>query len=122
MVELTREGIEFLKSSESLELTRPMTAPATRDKHRSGEIECDEALFERLRGLRKQLADERGVPPYIVFSDVALRQMARHYPQNEADFGKINGVGEKKLAEFGETFMEAVAEHLESYPLHNFHG
>jgi ATP-dependent DNA helicase RecQ len=122
VVELTREGIEFLKSSESLELTRPMTAPATRDKHRSGEIECDEALFERLRGLRKQLADERGVPPYIVFSDVALRQMARHYPQNEADFGKINGVGEKKLAEFGETFMEAVAEHLESYPRHNFHG
>ena len=43
--------------------------------------------------LRKTLADERGVPPYIVFSDVALRQMARNYPQSEAEFLRISGVG-----------------------------
>ena len=120
VLDLTGEGVKFLKSSETLELTRPMAVPAGGGRKRSGEIECDEGLFESLRGLRKQVADERGVPPYIVFSDVALRQMARYYPQTEAEFSQINGVGEKKLAEFGEIFMEAVTQHLESYPRHQF--
>ena len=53
-----------------------MTAPETK-AHLAGEIACDEVLFERLRVLRKKLADERDVPAYIIFSDVALRQMAR---------------------------------------------
>ena len=57
-------------------------APTEPAKHRVGEIACDEVLFDKLRGLRKQLADERGVPPYIIFSDVSLRQMARFYPAN----------------------------------------
>src|SRR5439155_1388661 len=76
----------------------PAPGPA---EHRAGEIGCDEALFEKLRQLRKQLADQQAVPPYIIFSDVALRQMARFYPQSEADFARISGVGEKKLREFG---------------------
>ena len=58
-------------------------------------------LFDRLRRLRKKLADERSVPAYIIFSDVSLRQMARYYPTNESEFARINGVGERKLAEFG---------------------
>lgn len=82
----------------------------------TGEITCDEALFEKLRVLRKRLADERGVPPYIVFSDVALRQMARIYPVSEREFVRISGVGERKLAEFGQTFMGEVARYLETYP------
>ena len=60
------------------------SAPRNRRRIASGEIACDEALFERLRQLRKRLADERGVPPYIVFSDVSLRQMARDYPGQRA--------------------------------------
>ena len=81
---------------------------------RAGEITCDEVLFERLRGLRKQLADERMVPPYIVFSDVALRQMARFYPANEGEFARISGVGDKKLREFGGLFLRAIAAHLQT--------
>jgi ATP-dependent DNA helicase RecQ len=65
-----------------------------------------------LRQLRKQLADERAVPPYIVFSDVALRLMARDYPASARDFARISGVGEKKLREFGAAFLAAIAEHL----------
>ena len=61
-------------------------------------------LFDKLRALRKQLADERAVPPYIIFSDVSLRQMARFYPASERDFSRISGVGERKLREFGERF------------------
>ncbi len=90
-----------------------MSAPEPA-KQRAGAIACDEALFEKLRQLRKQLADERGVPPYIVFSDVALRLMARHYPQSEREFSRISGVGEKKLREFGAAFLAEVAGHLQT--------
>jgi ATP-dependent DNA helicase RecQ len=117
--ELTDEGRAALKSRQKIMLTRPVTALAPA-KHRAGEISCDEALFEKLRQLRKQLADERGVPPYIVFSDVSLRQMARLYPQNEAEFSRISGVGEKKLREFGVTFMAEIAAHLRSNPRQAF--
>ena len=66
--------------------------------------------------LRKQLADERAVPPYIIFSDVSLRQMARFYPANEKDFSRISGVGERKLREFGDVFLREIAAHLQSNP------
>src|SRR5207247_1633585 len=79
-------------------------------------LECDETLFERLRALRKRLADERDVPAYVVFSDVALRQMAREYPSNERDFSRISGVGSTKLREFGAIFPREIAEHLKSSP------
>ncbi len=113
ILELTDAGRAALKSRQKITLTKPVSAPpAMADKHRAGEIACDEGLFEKLRTLRKELADARGVPPYIVFSDVALRQMARHYPANEAEFARINGVGEKKLREFGARFMHEIAAHL----------
>jgi ATP-dependent DNA helicase RecQ len=84
--------------------------------HRAGEIACDESLFERLRLFRKRLADERNVPPYIIFSDVSLRQMARDYPADQREFARISGVGEKKLAEFGALFLAEIAAHLQTNP------
>jgi len=115
IVELTPEGRAALKARQKITLTRPVAAPEPA-KHRAGEIGCDEALFEKLRQLRKRLADEQGVPPYIIFSDVALRQMARFYPQNEGDFARISGVGEKKLREFGGVFMAEINSHLGANP------
>jgi ATP-dependent DNA helicase RecQ len=113
--EVTEAGRAALKSRQKIMLTRPMTAPEPA-KHRAGEIACDEALFERLRQLRKQLADERGVPPYIIFSDVALRQMARFYPEQDTEFSRISGVGEKKRRELGTVFMAEISAHLQSHP------
>ena len=113
-LELTPAGRAALKQRTPIQLTRPMQAPAP-EQHRAGEIACDEVLFDRLRELRKRLADERGVPPYIVFSDVALRQMARFYPRDAREFSRISGVGEKKLAEFGTVFLADIAEHLRTH-------
>jgi ATP-dependent DNA helicase RecQ len=113
--EITPEGRTWLKERKPIQLTKPMQVAPAKVSH-TGEITCDEALFEKLRVLRKRLADERGVPPYIVFSDVALRQMARIYPVSEREFVRISGVGERKLAEFGQTFMGEVARYLETYP------
>jgi ATP-dependent DNA helicase RecQ len=110
-LDLTNEGMAALKQRKPVKLTRPMKGPAP-VAHLSGEISCDEPLFERLRGLRKRLADERGVPPYIVFSDVALRQMARVYPANESEFSRISGVGDRKLHEFSAVFLAEIAAHL----------
>jgi ATP-dependent DNA helicase RecQ len=112
---LTDEGHAVLKQRKSVTLTKSVTAPEP-IAHRVGEIACDEGLFERLRELRKRLADERDLPAYIIFSDVALRQMARDYLENERDFAGISGVGEKKVREFGEAFLTEIALHLATNP------
>src|SRR5258706_7482468 len=89
-----------------------MAKAATKEaQRRAEEVSCDEGSSERLRRLRKRLADERGVPLYIVFSDASLRQMAREYPSNEAEFGQISGVGEQKLKRFGKVFLSAIAKY-----------
>ena len=111
VLELTHDGLAALKQRRKVTLTKPVTAPEPK-VHRAGEIACDEVLFDRLRKLRKQLADERNVPAYIVFSDVALRQMARDYPASEREFARITGVGEKKLREFGDVFLAEIAAHV----------
>jgi ATP-dependent DNA helicase RecQ len=117
VVEITKAGLAALKSRQKITLTKPVAAPEPdQEKHRIGEIACDEALFEKLRALRKQLADERSVPSYIIFSDVALRQMARFYPASDKDFARISGVGEKKLREFGADFLGEIAAHLQTNP------
>jgi ATP-dependent DNA helicase RecQ len=115
VVELTPEGRATLSQRKAVRLTKPVAAPEQRQQ-RAGEIACDEALFERLRQLRKQLADEQAVPPYIIFSDVSLRQMAREYPLDERAFARISGVGDRKLREFGARFLSEIADHLRTNP------
>ena len=61
------------------------------------DAEYDLNLFEKLRLLRKEMADEQGVPPFVVFGDLALRQMALYLPQSEANFSKVSGVGEATM-------------------------
>ena len=112
-VDLTEEGMAVLRSRQSISLTKPLDAPkARRAARREGEIACDEILFDRLRALRKRLADERKVPAYVIFGDTTLRQMARLYPADEDAMHGIFGMGEKKRAEFGATFATAIGEYL----------
>jgi ATP-dependent DNA helicase RecQ len=70
-------------------------------------------LFERLREMRQELASGRGVPAYMIFGDVALREMARDCPVTMASFGLISGVGEKKKAEYGKLFISEIAAYLD---------
>jgi ATP-dependent DNA helicase RecQ len=71
------------------------------------------ALFERLRALRKRLADEHGLPPYVVFHDATLREMADRRPLNLQQFADLPGVGDAKLARYGERFIAAIMEHAQ---------
>jgi ATP-dependent DNA helicase RecQ len=128
-VDLTEEGMDALRSRRTVTLTRLPARLATSDrksggssaggaprppKGRSGDIVCDETLFDLLRGLRRRIADELGVPAYIVFGDVTLREMARDVPLTPAALSEITGVGAKKLEQFGAVFLEEIREYVES--------
>jgi len=71
----------------------------------------DEELYEALRRLRKQLADEQNVPAYVVFSDAALAEMAARRPATYSELLEVNGVGKTKLERYGDAFLAVVAEH-----------
>ena len=75
--------------------------------------DADGELFERLRTLRKRLADEAGVPPYIVFSDATLRDMCAKRPASEDEFLDVSGVGATKLARYGEAFLAELAAYAQ---------
>jgi len=121
-IELTASGRDILRARTPITLTKPIDPPKSRRilTRREGDITCDEILFERLRTLRKKLADERRVPAYIVFGDNTLRALAREYPQTLAALEGIPGIGEKKRDEFGEIFTAAIAEYLRTNSRQNF--
>ena len=117
IVEISPSGLDALRSRSVIMLTKPLVQQkAKRLPRRAGAIECDEVLFSRLRELRKRLADERGVPAYVIFGDATLRQMARCYPATQESMRGIFGVGERKLREFGAVFAALIAGYLETYP------
>jgi ATP-dependent DNA helicase RecQ len=115
VVELTDNGRAALKSRQKITLTKAVASGPGANR-RVGEIACDEGLFEKLRWLRKRLADERAVPPYVIFADTTLRQMARLYPASELELSRVSGIGEKKMREFGQIFLREIATHLQSSP------
>jgi ATP-dependent DNA helicase RecQ len=85
--------------------------PARRSEARTRAATIDDSLFERLRALRKRLADQNGLPPYVIFHDSTLREMAEHMPLDLDQFAALPGVGQAKLARYGEQFIAAVREH-----------
>ncbi|MCH4825914.1 DNA helicase RecQ [Planococcus halocryophilus] len=72
------------------------------------QIATNDPLFEELRVIRKKLADEAGVPPFVIFSDKTLQDMVARKPENEAEFLEVNGVGANKLEKYGEAFLVAI--------------
>jgi ATP-dependent DNA helicase RecQ len=115
-VDLSAKGLEVLRSRRPITLTRYVPGKTEREprenRRRAGEIACDEVLLDRLKKLRRTLADERNVPAYVVFSDVTLREIASRLPVTIEQFSVIPGVGAVKLADFGRTFIEEVARHV----------
>ena len=71
----------------------------------------DRALFEKLRAKRLELAKAQGVPPYVIFHDRTLAEMAARRPRSAAELAGIPGVGEGKLARYGEVFLEVIGGH-----------
>jgi ATP-dependent DNA helicase RecQ len=117
---LTKAGRETLRDRTPITLTKHVEVTTREQKARAGAIECDELLFDRLRVVRRKLADERGVPAYVIFSDVSLRQMARNYPTTASEFRRIPGVGEQKLKDLAEPFLSEIKNYLAEHPRWKF--
>ena len=77
----------------------------------------DEGLFEKLRSLRRKIADQRSVPAYVLFNDSTLRDMARLRPGSTAALATIRGIGERKLADLGSQFLKAIEEYCRANSL-----
>jgi ATP-dependent DNA helicase RecQ len=113
---LTPAGIQLLKEGGKVSLAQPIVQKASKASKKpkaptdNMEAWSDESqnLFEALRRLRRQISTEKRVPPYIIFSDVTLKEMVRLRPVNLSDFGELRGVGETKRQELGPRFIELI--------------
>ena len=114
---LTVQGLALLKDPDSLpalELARQKTprkdAPRVRSQAEKESWEgVDRSLFDRLRALRLDIARARGVPPYVIFHDATLREMARRRPRSKAELLTVRGVGTRKADELGAQFISVIA-------------
>lgn len=111
-LKLTDKSRTVLYDKQAVELVRPKAAQKSKLKApvvaASDLSSADEALFDYLRQLRKKLADEQGVPPYVVFHDKTLREMAVLKPNSKERLTNINGVGLRKAAFYGDEFLTAI--------------
>jgi ATP-dependent DNA helicase RecQ len=106
---LTPKAIDALKKRSTImgQLQEDEVSPA-RSKARQAELEYNHALFALVRQKRKELADLAGVPPYVIFSDKTLVEMCAYYPQSLESLLNISGVGQVKLNQYGEAFLEVI--------------
>ncbi|MDD4496770.1 MAG: DNA helicase RecQ [Methanosarcinaceae archaeon] len=91
--------------------------PAVRTPPRQVKAGPDPILFERLRALRKQIAVKKNLPPYIIFSDTSLREMAEKLPESKEEFHAITGVGDHKLRKYGDDFLREIVNYRRDYGL-----
>jgi ATP-dependent DNA helicase RecQ len=109
VLKLTPKGAAVLTGKEEVfGLKREEVKARERRRKTADEDSFDEVLFERLRAVRKRIAGENHVPPYVIFSDKTLHEMCRHFPKTASEMGRISGVGDVKLERYGEAFLEEI--------------
>ncbi|WP_375418960.1 DNA helicase RecQ [uncultured Hymenobacter sp.] len=124
-LKITERGHQVLKGELKLPLKKfqitgkaekPTRASKAAAAAQAGAGTAEGRLFEHLRRLRKQIADEAGVPPYVVFTDTTLQEMAQEQPASRVAMLSISGVGMKKFETYGEAFIKLILEHGEQRP------
>ena len=108
---LTQASRAVLKAEEPLMLASPRLQKASYWKRDKPNQSYDRALFAKLRTLRKEIADAEDIAPFIVFSDATLSELAKVKPINSRDMLKISGIGDTKLARYGQPFLELIQQH-----------
>lgn len=117
VLKLTPKGLHVISGEEEVKALKREEA-AVRPKRTGGSALAgyDEVLFEKLRGLRKRIAGEHHVPPYVIFSDKTLHEMCRHYPVTLTEMRRISGVGDAKLERYGDDFIAEIKKYRTDYP------
>lgn len=117
-LKLTAGSKEVLFEGKTVELIRPADEQkrakeaASKSKPKSEKEMLAEELFQGLRELRKEVAEDEGIPPYLVFNDATLKEMAAEMPVTQAAIRRISGVGQKKSEQFGQVFIDAVVQFI----------
>jgi len=103
----------LLQGNEEIQLRRdqPQAKAGKQQTRTKLPADIDIALWEALRERRRQLAEEQGVPPYVIFHDRTLQEMCINLPRDTTQFGQITGVGERKLEKYGKQFLQVISEH-----------
>jgi len=118
VLKVTPSGRQLLKGAAAPRLLQAGNTPAKSTSRVASSMDgVDTGLFDHLRKLRRQLAEARGVPPFVVFGDVTLQELARVRPTSTTAFREIHGVGDRKCAEYGPRFVEAIAVYCETQGL-----
>ena len=103
----------LLRGEQRIELRRDPARNKAKQQTKAGPgADVDIALWEALRDCRRELAEEQGVPPYVIFHDRSLREMCTELPRGIAQFGRITGVGERKLEKYGADFLAVINAYL----------
>ena len=103
VVRLNQSSIDILKGNEKVMF---------KEKIKAKRVSKNNELFDLLRSLRREIASEEGIPPYIVFGDNTLKEMSVRIPVNESQLSEISGVGEKKILKYGEMFLNVIKEYV----------
>ena len=115
---LTARALEALRKRERIMgIVQEAERVRKEGKRKKEELEYNHALFALLRQKRKEMADEAGVPPYVIFSDRTLTEMAAYYPQTASSLLNISGVGQVKSRQYGDTFLEVIKAYCEKHGL-----
>ena len=103
----------LLRGEESIELRRDVKQKTAKRQTKTAlAADIDIALWEALRECRRIFAEDQGVPPYVIFHDSSLQEMAISLPRDMTEFSLISGVGERKLEKYGPAFLRVVGDHL----------
>ena len=118
LVRITDKGMDFIENPHSLTLTKDHDFEAEKQEEEDGEkvqqaAGHDEALFAQLKELRRQLAKQKNLPPYVLFQDPSLKEMATTYPQTLHELTHVSGVGQGKATKFGAPFAAAIKKYVE---------
>ncbi|WP_339067239.1 DNA helicase RecQ [Teredinibacter turnerae] len=111
-LQLTEQCRPILRNEQTIALRRdkPVQTRATQRKPTQDIDDAQIPLWNALRRVRKELADEHGVPPYVIFHDATLKDMLEKFPLSEWEMLSVTGVGDRKMAQFGEAFLEVFRE------------
>ena len=106
----------LLRGEERIELRLDIKVKAAKRQTKTAlALDVDVALWEALRDCRREFAEERGVPPYVIFHDSALQEMCVNLPRDLNEFSLVSGVGERKLEKYGPAFVRVIGDHLSAH-------